>query len=319
MKILVTGSSGFIGFHVVKSLLKRGNEVLGVDNHTNYYDVQLKHSRLNILKNYQNFSFEKVDISDSKEINRIFKSFEPQKVVNLAAQPGVRYSIDNPHEYMKSNLVGFLNVIEMCRHFDVESFIYASSSSVYGNNNDIPFNTNSETSRPISFYGATKKSNELIAHSYSDLFGLRCVGLRYFTVYGPWYRPDMAIFKFTKSISEDIAISVYNNGKMKRDFTYIDDIVDGTIAAIDHKCEYEIYNLGNNKSENLLDMISIIEKYLSKKATLEFKPLQLGDPEITYANIEKSTRDLGFSPKVSLKKGIPNFIDWYKEYYNAQF
>tara|TARA_Y100001970_G_scaffold266245_1_gene354678 strand:- start:21558 stop:22511 length:954 start_codon:yes stop_codon:yes gene_type:complete len=317
MKILVTGGSGFIGYHLSKSLLEDGFQVLGVDSINSYYDKELKIARLDLLRSYENFKFNKVDIADKESIARSFKSFEPQKVVNLAAQPGVRYSLINPYAYMESNLVGFLNVIELCRHCEVENFIYASSSSVYGLNNNSPSNVDDRVNKPISLYGATKRSNELIAYAYSNLYGLHTSGLRYFTVYGPYYRPDMAIFIFTEKIIAGEPINVFNNGKMKRDFTYIDDIVDGTKSAIDKNYEYEIFNLGNNKSEKLTDMINLIEDELNRKAIIRYKALQPGDVIDTFANIDNAKEKLGYNPKTELKVGIPKFIKWYKEYYNV--
>jgi len=291
--------------------------VLGVDSINSYYDKELKIARLDLLRSYENFKFNKVDIADKESIARSFKSFEPQKVVNLAAQPGVRYSLINPYAYMESNLVGFLNVIELCRHCEVENFIYASSSSVYGLNNNSPSNVDDRVNKPISLYGATKRSNELIAYAYSNLYGLHTSGLRYFTVYGPYYRPDMAIFIFTEKIIAGEPINVFNNGKMKRDFTYIDDIVDGTKSAIDKNYEYEIFNLGNNKSEKLTDMINLIEDELNRKAIIRYKALQPGDVIDTFANIDNAKEKLGYNPKTELKVGIPKFIKWYKEYYNV--
>ena len=315
MKILVTGSAGFIGFHLSKSLLDDGWEVLGLDSLNNYYDKNLKLARLKQLKPYKNFKFEKVDISNREAITSLFQSFKPKKVVNLAAQAGVRYSIENPYAYMESNLVGFLNIIELCRHNGVEGLIYASSSSVYGGNKKIPFCIEDKVGNPLALYGASKRANELIAHSYSHLYGLHTTGLRYFTVYGPWGRPDMAIFIFTKKIFEGMPIPVFNNGKMKRDFTYIDDIISGTISAIEknHKCE--IFNLGNNKSEDLMDMIRLIEKSLDKKAIIDFQPIQPGDVLESFADIEYSKQKLNYKPYTDISKGIPKMIDWYRNYY----
>ena len=315
MKILVTGSAGFIGFHLSKSLLIDGHEVLGIDNLNDYYDPNLKHARLEQLKPYKNFKFNKVDIADKESLTLSFKSFKPKKVVNLAAQAGVRYSIENPYAYMRSNLVGFLNIIELCRHNDVEGFIYASSSSVYGGNTKIPFSVDDRVDNPISLYAASKKSNELIANAYSHLYGLHTTGLRYFTVYGPWGRPDMAMFIFTKKILAGQPIPVFNQGKMKRDFTYIDDIVSGTRSAIEKNYKCEIFNLGNHRSEHLMDMISIIEKELTKKAKIDFQPMQPGDVTESFAEIRYSIDKLGFEPKQSIKDGIPRLISWYKDYY----
>ena len=314
-KIIVTGSAGFIGFHLSKSLLNKGYEVIGIDNMNNYYDVELKKSRLNQLNEIKHFTFEKIDISDKKSLNKIFKLYNPNKVVNLAAQAGVRYSIENPYAYVDSNLVGFINIIEMCRNYNIENLVYASSSSVYGGNKKFPFSTDDRVNKPLALYGATKRANELIAHSYSHLFGLHSTGLRYFTVYGPWGRPDMAMFIFTRKIINDEPIPVFNNGKMKRDFTYIDDIISGTISAIEknHKCE--IFNLGNNKSEDLMDMIRLIEKSLDKKAIIDFQPIQPGDVLESFADIEYSKQKLNYKPYTDISKGIPKMIDWYRNYY----
>ena len=315
MRILVTGSAGFIGFHLCKSLLEDGYVVLGIDNINDYYDPTLKLARLEQLKPYKNFKFEKVDIADRESITKSFQAFKPNKVVNLAAQAGVRYSIENPYAYMNSNLVGFLNIIELCRHNEVEGLIYASSSSVYGGNIKIPFSVEDQVDNPISLYGATKRANELIARSYSRLYDLHTTGLRYFTVYGPWGRPDMAMFIFTKKILADEPIPVFNKGNMKRDFTYIDDIITGTRSAIDknHKCE--VFNLGNHRSEQLMDMIALIEKELGKKAIINFQPMQPGDVKETYADIDHSIKKLNFSPQTSIEVGISKFIHWYKSYH----
>jgi len=315
-KILITGSAGFIGFHLAKSLLEDGYELLGIDNLNSYYNPKLKKDRLGILSKYNNFSFQNVDISDRKSITKPFNSFNPNKVVNLAAQAGVRYSIENPYSYINSNIVGFNNLIELCRHNNVDGFIYASSSSVYGGNTKMPFSVTDRVDNPISLYAATKKANELIANSYSHLYGLRTTGLRFFTVYGPWGRPDMAIYIFTKNILASKPISVFNNGDMKRDFTYIDDIVSGTRAAIDKNYKCEIFNLGNNKSEALMDIISIIEEFVCKKAIIDFMPMQPGDVKKSFADIEKSKDLLNFSPNTNIKDGINFFIDWFLKYHS---
>ena len=314
MKILVTGAAGFIGFHLSKSLLIDGIEVLGIDNINNYYDPNLKQARLEELNSFKNFKYEKIDIANKESLAKSFQSFTPNKVVNLAAQAGVRYSIENPYTYMETNLVGFLNVIELCRHNDIEGLVYASSSSVYGSNTKIPFSVSDRVDSPISLYAASKKSNELIAHAYSHLYGLRTTGLRFFTVYGPWGRPDMAMYIFTQKILNGEPIPVFNGGDMKRDFTYIDDIVSGTRAAIDKNYKCEIFNLGNHISENLMDMIGLIEKELGKQAIIDFQPMQPGDVKESFAEIKKSKEKLGFIPKTSIKNGIPKFIKWYKEY-----
>jgi UDP-glucuronate 4-epimerase len=281
-----------------------------------YYDPNLKLARLDQLKPYENFTFEKVDIADRDSLTQLFQSFNPKKVVNLAAQAGVRYSLENPYAYMDSNLVGFLNIIELCRHNNVKGLIYASSSSVYGGNTTNPFSTEDRVDNPISLYGATKRANELIAHSYSHLYGLHTTGLRYFTVYGPWGRPDMAMFIFTKKILAGKPIPVFNNGKMKRDFTYIDDIIAGTRAAIDKNYKCEVFNLGNHRSEQLTDMIALIEKELGKKGKIDFQPMQPGDVKDSFAEIKQSQEKLRFNPKTSIEKGIPIFIEWYKNFYD---
>ena len=316
MKILVTGSAGFIGYHLCNSLLNDGYDILGIDNINNYYNKNLKLERLEILKKYKNFNFKKIDISNRENVAKIFKNFKPYKVINLAAQAGVRFSIENPYAYIDSNIIGFINLIEISKQNDVNGFIYASSSSVYGGNKKLPFSESDMTNDPISLYGATKKSNELIANSYSSLYGLNTTGLRYFTVYGPWGRPDMAYFSFTKKILAEEPIEVYNNGKMKRDFTFIDDIILGTKSALEKNYKCEIFNLGNNKNEELMDLIKVLENELSKEAIVKFLPMQSGDVIETYANIEKSIEKLNFNPKTSIQDGIPKFIDWFKKYYN---
>ena len=316
MKVLLTGSAGFIGLHLARKLLKNGYEVFGVDNLNDYYDTNLKKDRLNILQSYEMFNFKKADIADRDQISEVFKKFQPEKVVNLAAQAGVRYSIINPYAYMNSNLVGFLNILELCRHNNTEGLIYASSSSVYGDSNQKPFNVDDRADQPISLYGATKRSNELIAHSYSKLYKIRTTGLRFFTVYGSWYRPDMAMHIFAKKILNNEPINVFNNGKMKRDFTFIDDIIEGTVAAIEKNYPCEIFNLGNNNSENLMDVISLIENSLGLKAKINFKPMQQGDVLETYANIEYSRQKLGFQPKTNIDIGVKHFADWFRSYYD---
>ena len=317
MKILLTGCAGFIGYHLCDELIKSDYDVFGVDNLNDYYDPKLKLDRLNILKSYKNFHFEKIDISDEEQISNIFKKFNFDKVINLAAQPGVRYSIKNPYAYMTSNLNGFLNILEQCRNNNIQGLVYASSSSVYGDNKSKPFGINDRVNKPISLYGATKRANELIAYSYSHLYNINTTGLRYFTVYGPWYRPDMAMHIFAKKISNNEPIQVFNNGKMKRDFTYIDDIIKGTISALEHNYNCEVFNLGNNRSENLMKVINLIEKALNKKAIIDFQPIQPGDVVETYADIDYSIKKLNYEPTTNIDKGIKLFIDWYKEYYNV--
>ena len=283
-----------------------------VDRVNNYYDPKLKLSRLEKLKPYKNFKFERIDISDRESITQSMNTFRPEKVVNLAAQAGVRYSIKNPYAYMYSNLVGFINIIELCRHNKVEGLIYASSSSVYGGNEKIPFSIEDRVDKPVALYGATKRANELIAYSYSHLYGINTTGLRYFTVYGPWGRPDMAMFIFTKKILAGEKIAVFNNGDMRRDFTYIDDIISGTRAAVNKNYKCEIFNLGNHKSEQLMYMISLIEKELNKKAIIDFQPMQKGDVKESFADIKYSKKMLSFVPNTPISKGIPLFINWYK-------
>ena len=314
-KILVTGSAGFIGFHLCKSLLKDGFEILGIDNVNNYYDSNLKHDRLALLNQYQNFTFKKIDISDRESLTKVFISFKPQKVINLAAQAGVRHSIENPYVYMDTNLVGFLNIIELCRHNNVEGLIYASSSSVYGGNKKMPFSVDDRVDNPISIYAATKRANELIANSYSHLYGLHTTGLRFFTVYGPWGRPDMAMHIFAKNILNGDSIKVFNHGDMKRDFTYIDDIVSGIKSAIDKNFLCNIFNLGNSKSEKLMDVIGLIENKIGIDAKIEFLPMQLGDVKESFADITEATKLLGYYPTTDVDVGISKFIDWFKKYY----
>lgn len=321
MTILVTGAAGFIGFHVAKFLLERGEKILGIDNINDYYDVKLKQERLAILEKYENFAIYHADISNRDAIEQI-ASENPKisSVVHLAAQAGVRYSVENPFAYVNSNLIGHMVILEMCRNLkNLKHLVYASSSSVYGGNGNLPFSTTDQVDNPLSLYAATKKSNELLSHSYSHLYNFPTTGLRFFTVYGPWGRPDMAPILFAKAISKGQAINVFNNGDMRRDFTYIDDIVKGVIAALDNPPSttppYKIYNIGNNSSENLMDFISIIEQELGKKAEINFQPMHPGDVKETYANIEDIKNDLGYSPSTSISEGLPKFIDWFKSYY----
>ena len=315
-KLLVTGSAGFIGFHLSKSLLKDNYVVHGIDNINDYYDVDLKTNRLNILKKYSNFKFSKIDIADYDKLLAVFKKFKPDIVVNLAAQAGVRYSLKNPFVYITSNIVGFLNIIELSKDFNVKGFIYASSSSVYGGNKKIPFSVKDSVDKPLSLYAASKRSNELIAYSYSHLYNLSTTGLRFFTVYGPWGRPDMAMYIFANKIINGNPIQVFNNGDMNRDFTYIDDIIKGIRLSIDKNYSCEVFNLGNNKSEKLLDIVNIIESNLNMKAVIDFKPMQPGDVKKTNADIDKSKKMLGYCPKIDVSIGIKKFITWYKEYNN---
>ncbi|MFK8013791.1 MAG: NAD-dependent epimerase [Marinicellaceae bacterium] len=333
MTILVTGAAGFIGSHVSKYLLERGDTVVGLDNLNDYYDVNLKHSRLKRLK-HNNFTFITADIADKDKIDAIFKEYNIQKVVNLAAQAGVRYSIENPWSYLNSNLTGFLSIIEACRHNQVKHLVYASSSSVYGANTSLPFRVEDNVDHPLSLYAATKKSNELMAHCYSNLYQLPTTGLRFFTVYGPWGRPDMALFLFTKNIIAGKPIKVFNYGNHTRDFTFIDDIVEGIIRVLDNtpradpqhdfsksnpatsSAPYRLYNIGNNSPVKLLDYIQAIENALGIKAEMELLPLQQGDVPDTEADVSKLTADVGFKPDTSVQDGINQFIQWYRKYYN---
>ncbi len=314
---LVTGAAGFIGFNLCKKLLENGNRVIGLDNLNPYYDVSLKKARLERLKPHEEFLFNKADIEDLPKLKKIFRDQPIDRICNLAAQAGVRYSLIDPFSYQKSNLEGFLNLLEMAREHRVSNFVYASSSSVYGKNDTYPFSTEDRVDTPVSLYGATKKANELMAHAYSHLFDIPCTGLRFFTVYGPWGRPDMALFLFTEAILKNKPIKVYNHGRMKRDFTYIDDIVDGTIAALDRPFPYEVFNLGNSNVIGLLDFIRVIEEGLGKKAKKEMLPMQPGDVPETSADIQKSRDMLGFNPKTSIKEGVGKFLTWYREYYKT--
>ncbi len=315
--ILVTGAAGFIGFHLSRALLERGDRVIGYDNINDYYDTGLKYARLEILKGYGEFTFHKAKLEDGPRLDSVFKE-DLDKVCHLGAQAGVRYSLENPTAYIDSNLVGFLNILESCRNNGVEDLVYASSSSVYGGNEKIPFSVEDNVDRPVSLYAATKKSNELMAHVYSHLFGINTTGLRFFTVYGPYGRPDMAYFSFTKSILAGEVIKVFNHGDMKRDFTYIDDIVSGIISSIDIPFRYEIFNLGNNRPENLEYFISVIEEELGMKAVKEYLPMQPGDVPVTYADIDHSREKLGYQPGTSLREGMKKFIEWYREHYDIR-
>ena len=317
-KIIVTGSAGFIGMHLSERLLNLGYNVLGIDNLNDYYDPCLKKNRLNLLKLKKNFSFEKIDISELDNLDKVFKKFKPDKIVNLAAQAGVRYSIENPHAYISSNIQGFMNILECSKNHNVKGVIYASSSSVYGANKKLPFSVFDSVSKPMSIYAATKRANELMAHSYSSLYNLHTTGLRFFTVYGPWGRPDMAVYIFADKIMKNKTISVFNHGKMKRDFTYIDDIVDGILESINRNYFCEIFNLGNSKSENLLEVIHYIENCLGSKANIEYLDIQPGDVKNTSADILYSNEKILFSPKTSIDVGIPKFIKWFKSYYKIK-
>jgi len=325
MRILVTGAAGFIGFHVSKRLLEMNFEVYGIDNLNDYYDRNLKFDRLEILKNYDKFQFQKTDIKDLQDLDEVFSEFKPEIVINLAAQAGVRYSIENPHAYVESNLVGFVNVLEMCRNYSVKHLIYASSSSVYGGNEIVPFSTKHNVDHPVSLYAATKKSNELMAHTYSHLYNIHTTGLRFFTVYGPFGRPDMAYFSFTKSIMEDKQIKVYNYGNMERDFTYIDDIVEGIVKLMERKLNnnssesdgvpYEVYNIGNSKPVRLIEFIEVLESLIGKKADKEYLEMQPGDVLRTFADISELENEIGFKPTTDIKEGLEKFVEWFKNYY----
>jgi UDP-glucuronate 4-epimerase len=315
--LLVTGAAGFIGFHLSRKLLEMRERVVAVDNLNEYYDVNLKRSRLEILQSYEQFVFYKEDIQSLEALKAIFKKHPIDIVCNLAAQAGVRYSLENPFAYQKSNLEGFLNLLELAREFGVKNFVYASSSSVYGSNKKVPFSVDDRVDTPVSLYAATKKANELIAHAYSHLYQIPCTGLRYFTVYGPWGRPDMALFLFTDAILKGKPINVYNYGRMKRDFTYIDDIVEGTIATLERAVPYEIFNLGNSNPVGLLEFIGLLEEELGLEAKKNMMPMQPGDVAETAADITSSTELLGFRPKTPLREGIRKFVAWYREYYKA--
>ena len=316
MNFLISGSAGFIGFHLSEFLLKKKHSVLGIDDLNNYYDVRLKKSRLNLLKKYKNFSFFKKKIEDIKIVN-FFKKKKIDIIINLAAQAGVRHSLENPYVYINSNILGQVNMLELAKELKIKKYIYASSSSVYGGNKSLPFSVKDRVDNPISLYAASKKSTELIAEYYSHLYKIKSIGLRFFTVYGPWGRPDMATFIFTKNIINGKPINIFNYGKMKRDFTYVDDIVSGIYGSINLKMKklHMVYNLGNSKPESLLEFIKLIEKNLSKKAKKNFLPLQPGDVPATFADISESIKDLKFVPKIKISEGIPRFIEWFKKYY----
>ena len=333
MKILVTGTAGFIGNQLALKLLERGDEVIGVDNLNDYYDVTLKQSRLQRILDYDAYTDVRADIADREIMTRLFKEHQPRRVVNLAAQAGVRYSIENPHAYVDSNIVGFINILEGCRHRGVEHLVYASSSSVYGANENMPFSVHDNVDHPLSLYAASKKANELMAHTYSNLYGLPTTGLRFFTVYGPWGRPDMALFLFTQAILKGENIKVFNYGRHRRDFTYIDDIVEGVIRTLDHTAEvnpdwtgtqpdpgtskapWRVYNIGNQKPVELLHYIEVLERCLGKTAEKELLPLQPGDVPDTYADVEALVQDVGYKPETPIETGIERFVRWYRKYY----
>lgn len=321
-KYFITGGAGFIGFYLSKALLEKGNQVTAIDNLNDYYEVSLKEARLSILKEYPGFLFVKGDLADKELILRLFSEEKPDIAVNLAAQAGVRYSIDNPDAYIQSNIVGFFHILEACRYYPVEHLVFASSSSVYGGNEKVPFQTEDQVDRPVSLYAATKKSNELMAYAYSKLYGIPLTGLRFFTVYGPMGRPDMAYFKFAKKIMADEPIQIYNNGDMLRDFTYINDIVTGVVNILGKPPEkdkngvaYKIYNIGNNKPEKLMDYIAVLEKCLGKEAKKEYLPMQPGDVYETYADVHELMEDFGFQPSTTIEEGLKKFADWFMEYY----
>lgn len=336
MKIIVTGVAGFIGMHVAKYLLIRGDEVIGIDNINSFYDPKLKLARLEQLKKFNQFSFIKVDIVDKKEISDIFSKTKPQKVIHLAAQAGVRYSIQNPEEFINSNLVGFANILENCRNFEIEHFVYASSSSVYGGNTLMPFSESHSVNHPVSLYAATKKSNELTAHAYSHLYKIPSTGLRFFTVYGPWVRPDMALFKFTKNIINNEPIDIYNFGKMDRDFTYVDDIAEGVVKTLDKvaspsadydafnpnpsisSAPFRIYNIGNGNPVSLIEYINTLENVLGIKAKINFMDMQKGDVKSTHSDNSALDQWVGFKPRTSINEGVKIFVDWYKEFYRIK-
>ncbi|HDH1530469.1 MULTISPECIES: NAD-dependent epimerase [Klebsiella pneumoniae complex] len=334
MKFLVTGAAGFIGFHVSQRLLEAGHDVVGIDNMNNYYDVNLKQSRLDLLQSPL-FTFYKTDLADREAIAQIFATEKCERVIHLAAQAGVRYSLENPHAYADANLIGFLNILEGCRHNNVQHLLYASSSSVYGLNRKMPFSTDDPVDHPVSLYAATKKANELMAHTYSHLYGIPITGLRFFTVYGPWGRPDMALFKFTKAMLEGKSIDVYNYGKMKRDFTYIDDIVEAILRVQDvipqsdaawtvengspatSSAPYRIYNIGNSSPVELMEYITALEEAMGMEAEKNMMPMQPGDVLETSADTQPLYDLVGFKPQTSVKHGVKNFVEWYKAYYNA--
>lgn len=335
-KVLITGSSGFIGFHLAKLLLKNNYEVVGIDNMNDYYDVRLKKGRLEILQKYDNYTFYKIDLKDKEDIDSLFEKYRFDYVINLAAQAGVRYSIENPYAYVDSNLIGFVNILEACRHYPVKHLLYASSSSVYGGNKVAPFSTEHQVDHPVSLYAATKKSNELMAHTYSHLYKIPTTGLRFFTVYGPWGRPDMAYFSFTDAILKDKPIKVFNHGKMERDFTYIDDIVEGIYRLLplapqsnpdwdetkdklsESFAPYKVYNIGNNQPVQLEKFISVLEDKIGKKAVRNYMEMQPGDVVRTYADTSDLEKAIDFKPSTSIEDGLEKFATWYKEFYNIE-
>lgn len=333
-KILITGGAGFIGFHLSNLLLDKGYQVIGVDNLNDYYDIRIKEGRLAILREKENYTFYKIDIKDKEDVDNLFAEHRPDYVVNLAAQAGVRYSLINPYAYVDSNLIGFVNILEACRHYPVKHLLYASSSSVYGGNKVAPFSTEHQVDHPVSLYAATKKSNELMAHTYSHLYKIPTTGLRFFTVYGTWGRPDMAYFSFTQDILSGKPINVFNYGKMKRDFTYVDDIVEGVYRLLDtipqanpewdettdklseSFAPYKVYNIGNNEPMELETFINVLEDKLGHKANKNYMDMQPGDVEMTYADTTDLEKAIGFKPSTSVEEGLEKFVEWYKEFYN---
>ncbi len=326
--ILITGAAGFIGFHAAIRLLQSGKHVVGVDNLNDYYDVELKKARLRELDNFKNFTFIKEDIANFEGMKNIWQEHGPfKRVIQLAAQAGVRYSLKNPHSYVQSNLVGHLNVLELCRYTkDFEHFVYASSSSVYGKNTKLPYSVDDRVDQPVSLYAATKRGGELMSHSYSHLYNIPQTGLRFFTVYGPWGRPDMSPYIFTRAIIKGEKVPIFNNGNMMRDFTYIDDIISGVLAVLDtpptkkkeEDIPYRVLNIGNNKAENLIDYVHVIEKAVGKKANIELLPMQAGDVKETYADIDETMRLTGYKPTTSIDEGIPKYVAWFKDYYGEK-
>jgi len=336
MKVLITGTAGFIGNELAIQLLNRGDEVIGIDNINDYYDINLKLARLDRIKDHPGFTEARIDMKDREPVEELFKKHKPQRVVNLAAQAGVRYSLENPHAYVDTNLVGFTNILEGCRHYDVEHLVYASSSSVYGINTKMPYSEHHAVNHPVSLYAASKKANELMAHTYSHLYNIPTTGLRFFTVYGPWGRPDMAFFKFTQKILAGEPIDVFNYGKHRRDFTYIDDIVEGVVRVLDKPAKpdptwdsnnpdpataavapYKLYNIGNNEPVELMHYIDVLEQCIGKKAEMNMLPLQPGDVPDTFANVEDLVNDMGYKPDTTVEEGLKNFVEWYKDYYKV--
>lgn len=320
---LITGGAGFIGYFLSKRLLERGARVIGFDNLTDYYDVKLKEERLKHLMQYGEYTFYKGNLAEAEDVNTVFEKYRPDIVVNLGAQAGVRYSIDNPESYIESNIIGFFRILEACRHYPVHHLVYASSSSVYGGNDKVPFETTDMVDRPVSLYAATKKSDELMAYAYCKLYGIRATGLRFFTVYGPMGRPDMAYFKFAKKIMEGEPIQIYNNGDMMRDFTYIDDVVTGVVNILcnppkedDLGAAYKIYNIGNHKPVRLMDFVETLERCLGREAVKEYLPMQPGDVYQTYADVSELMRDFDFKPDTPIEDGLKEFVAWFKEYYH---